>query len=291
MDKIAYLVMCHKNEQQVMTLINSLVDKYADVYVHVDKKNTELYQKLSENFNKIPSVNLLEERVAVFWGGFSQLRAIIGLIKAVVKSGTRYSYVSLISGQDLLIKPHLQFYKYLERCYPKEFIELERHAEFDARINTFQVGSSISRYKCVRGFNYCLRYIYNHFHVGIKKFRVKDIYKGGTWWTLTGKSLEKIMEYVDANPVYVNRFKHTICADEHFIQMLIKKLGIDKWICNNNLRYIDWENCKDNPKILTNDDYEKIMNSSAFIGRKFDMEKDSIICDRLIEYSRKKDCL
>ncbi|MEI3420782.1 MAG: hypothetical protein V8R91_06875 [Butyricimonas faecihominis] len=70
-------------------------------------------------------MNLVEERVAVFGG--SELRAIIGLIKAVVKSGTRYSYVSLISGQDLLIKPHLQFYKYLERCYPKEFIELERH--------------------------------------------------------------------------------------------------------------------------------------------------------------------
>ena len=290
MNRIAYLVMCHKNGRQVMTLINSLVSEYADVYVHVDKKNDELYLSLSESLNNTSGAYLLKERVAVSWGGFSQLEAIILLIKTMLRSGIKYSYASLISGQDLLIKPHIQFYKYLETYYPQEFIELERHPEFDARINTFQIGTNIGRYKCVRVLNYFLRYIYNHMHIGIKKFNVEDIYKGGEWWTLTEKSLKTIVEFVDENPAYMNKFKHTMCADEHFIQMLIKKLGIDGQVCNNNLRYIDCKDCKDNPKILTNDDYERIMASSAFIGRKFDMEKDSVICDRLIEYSRKKDC-
>lgn len=146
MNRIAYLVMCHKNGQQVMTLINSLVSEYADVYVHVDKKNDELYLSLSESLNSNFGAYLLKERVAVSWGGFSQLEAIILLIKTMLRSGINYSYASLISGQDLLIKPHAQFYKYLEICYPQEFIELERRPEFDARIKYV---SSRDKYRTV----------------------------------------------------------------------------------------------------------------------------------------------
>ena len=59
MNRIAYLVMCHKNGRQVMTLINSLVSEYADVYVHVDKKNDELYLSLSESLNNTSGAYLL----------------------------------------------------------------------------------------------------------------------------------------------------------------------------------------------------------------------------------------
>lgn len=290
MDKIAYLLICHKNEKQVTALINSLVDEYADVYIHVDKKNDELYQRLYNNLNEKTGVYILHERVVVSWGGFSQVKAIIALINAMLHSGIKYSYASLISGQDLLIKPHIQFYRYLEVNYPLGFIELERCPEYDARINTFQLSSGVNQYKWARAFNYFFRYIYNHFHVGVKKFRAEDIYKGGTWWTLTETCLKNIMDYVNENPAYLKKFEYTICSDEHFIQMLIKKLGMGELIKNDNLRYIDWNNCKDNPKVLTNDDYSHIMASSAFIGRKFDMDRDSVICDKLLSYSRKKEC-
>ena len=72
------------------------------------------------------------------------------------------------------------------------------------------------------------------------------------------------------------------------MQMLIVKVGLLERVQNNNLRYIDWENCKDNPKVLLIEDLSRILASSDFIGRKFDIDEDSVVVDKLLRYSREK---
>lgn len=289
MKKIAYLILCHKNVTQVIELINSLVDSYADVFVHVDKKNDELYNILCDRFDKHSGVNVLEERVCVSWGGFSQIEAILRLIKNMLEMEVDYSYVSLLSGQDLLIKPHVQLYKYLNSNYPFEFIELERRPEFDARINTYQINTLNCKKSYLRLINYCLRYMYDKFHIGLKNFKPEEIYKGGEWWTLTRECLLKVMDYIYRNPEFIEKFRHTLCADEHFMQMLIVKVGLLERVQNKNLRYIVWKTSKDNPNILTMRDLNSILESFDFIGRKFDMDEDSVVVEKLLSYSREKE--
>ena len=203
MKKIAYLILCHKNAKQLIRFIESLVDSYADVYVHVDGKNNELYKTLQKEIDSQPNVYMLKERVAVSWGNFSQTEAILTLIRSMLQTKIDYSYVSLVSGQDLLLRPHAQFYEFLNSHYPIEFVELERRPEFDARINTFQINSGNCKQAWMRFINYCFRYMYDKCHIGIKKFEPEEIYKGGTWWTLTRDCLLKVIDYIDNNPTFI----------------------------------------------------------------------------------------
>lgn len=288
MKKIAYLILCHKNAKQIIRFIESLADSYADVYVHVDKKNDELYNVLQISFDMHSNVRILKERVAVSWGNFSQIQAILALIRNMLRAKIDYSYVSLVSGQDLLLKPHIQFYEFLNSHYPIEFVEIERRPEFDARINTFQINSGNCKRSWIRFINYCFRYMYDKCHIGIRKFKPEEIYKGGEWWTLTRDCLLKVIDYIDDNPAFVKKFRYTLCSDEHFMQMLIVKVGLLERAQNNNLRYIDWKNCKDNPRVLLMEDLPRIWASSDFIGRKFDMDEDSVVIDKLLKYSREK---
>ena len=54
------------------------------------------------------------------------------------------------------------------------------------------------------------------------------------------------------------------------------------------MRYIDWSEGKDSPKILTKDDLDKILGSRKLFGRKFDISKDREVIEYLLKY-RKED--
>lgn len=57
---------------------------------------------------------------------------------------------------------------------------------------------------------------------------------------------------------------------------------------NNCLRYIDWENGPEYPKILREEDYEKIIDSKALFGRKFDENVDKNIIDKIYKKIEEK---
>ena len=50
---------------------------------------------------------------------------------------------------------------------------------------------------------------------------------------------------------------------------------------NDNLLYLDWSAGQPNPKVLTIDDKDAILNSGKFFGRKFVAAKDEKILDFL----------
>ena len=45
--KIAYLMLVHKNFNQIKLLTDQLADELTHVYIHVDKKNEELFNEIT----------------------------------------------------------------------------------------------------------------------------------------------------------------------------------------------------------------------------------------------------
>ena len=91
--KIAYLILCHKNDQQVELLINHLSNEESDFYVHIDQKNSCFKIKETENVIVLDYA----ERVKVRWGTITMVKATIELINKCLTSGKKYDYVFLIS--------------------------------------------------------------------------------------------------------------------------------------------------------------------------------------------------
>lgn len=103
MNKHAYLIMAHNNIEQLIRLVRVLEDERNDIYIHLDsnvKDRNFLKQELKSDYSKIELI----ERLNVNWGGFSQVRCELNLLKAAVMSDIEYSRYHLISGADLPIK-------------------------------------------------------------------------------------------------------------------------------------------------------------------------------------------
>lgn len=112
--KHAYLVMAHKDDETLRTLLRTLDDPRNDIFIHMDAKNTGW----DEN-RALASIDkagiFFVPRISVTWGGYSQIACELGLLNAAVDKG-RYTYYHLLSGQDLPIKSQDRIHSFFDSC-------------------------------------------------------------------------------------------------------------------------------------------------------------------------------
>ena len=84
--KICYLILCHKNEEQVKNLIQQLSTDSTDFYIHVDKKASFLPSLLTS----LPNVYVInhENSFEVSWEKMSMVYATLALINMMSKKRT-----------------------------------------------------------------------------------------------------------------------------------------------------------------------------------------------------------
>src|SRR5699024_113161 len=121
--KLAYLILAHKDYEQVTLLIEQLIDEDTHVFVHVDKKNNKLYEELESGNKSKNNVHILSDRVSVNWSGFSQVDATLKLLTSAMLSDFKFEYVSLLSGQCLPIKSNEYIKSFLSEYKGFEFLE------------------------------------------------------------------------------------------------------------------------------------------------------------------------
>ena len=123
MKKIAFLVMAHKNADQVKRLIDRLLsDDRVEVFLHFDKKYTG---DLSELMND-DRIHFLAERLSGHLYGQSLVEIENRLLTDALcfsKTHTHLYYYCLLSGQDYLLKPITDIVDELLETYPKPYID------------------------------------------------------------------------------------------------------------------------------------------------------------------------
>lgn len=115
-----------------------------------------------------------------------------------------------------------------------------------------------------------------------KKKNIEGIkyYYGSCGWYLSGEFVEYCLAYLDEKPEFYESYKKTSCPDESFFQTLLmnsKYAGTRK----DYLHYIDWSEGKSSPKILVCDDFDKIFSSGKLMARKFDIDVDPKIIEKI----------
>lgn len=132
--KIAFLMQCHKNPEQINLLLNALKHPQVDIFVHVDAKS----KSIRNNIVKRDGVYLLSEKecVDVKWAQFSQVKATLNLLDAAISRGGYYHYF-LISGQDFPLKPVEEIVEYLDERKDDNFIECSSIKKFEKRNDIF----------------------------------------------------------------------------------------------------------------------------------------------------------
>jgi len=283
----AYLIMAHNNFQVLDKLISLLDDPRNDIYVHLDKKAKNIHEK---EFKTKNSGLYFIKRINVYWGGFSQIRCELLLLKTAYTKN--YDYYHLISGVDLPLKRQDYIHNFFYQNKGKEFVHFDQY-QYDNSNNEkimfyhfFQNAPNLKIQNYIR-----IKLLKFQKLIGINRIKSVDteFQKGANWFSIT----DNFAGYILSKEKWIKKvFKFTRCADEIFIQTLawnsVYRENLYNKEFNNNLscmRYIDWS--RGNPYIWRNKDYDELINSDYLFARKFDYNTDKDIINRIYDFLTK----
>ena len=273
----AILITAYHDMQQLHRLLDWF-DADFELFIHLDKRCKEDTSWIN-NRNNVH----LYRKYAVEWGDFRHLKAIILLMREAYKY-SELEFFNLITGSDYPIPSLVQFKAFVEEHKQNNYLEHFPlpHADWGAegglnRILYWWLRPNITRSSGA----WITRKLVNiQRRLGIKRhfnFFNGNLYGGGTYWSLSRKAVEAALDYINAHPSYLRRFRMTSIGEEVCLPTLLANSGLP--LINNYLRYIDWGPDGANPQVLTEKDYNKIVSSGALFARKL----ESGISDKLIE--------
>ena len=273
----AILITAYRDLEQLKRLAD-LFDADFEIFIHLDRKCREDYAAIGRRQN----VHLMS-RYNVEWGDFNHLQAII-LLMAEAYAHRDLEYFHLITGSDYPAMPLADFKAYCEQHKEDNYLEHFPlpHDEWGAegglnRIMYWWLRPNAHRTAgawLTRKLNSLQRRLNLKRNFGYFGGR---LYGGGTYWSMSRKAMGVAMDYLQAHPGYLRRFRHTSIAEEVCLPTLWANSGIA--LTNNYMRYIDWGTDGANPQVLTEKDFDNIKASGALFARK--MERGA--SDRLME--------
>lgn len=274
--RIAHLILTHGTAQQLDRLIERI--SYADdlIFIHVDlKTDIALYKHL---FNK-PNIHFIKNRIKVYWGTYSIVRATLNSLEEIIASNEAFDYLNLLSGQDYPLKPNKDIHEFLELNRGKAFMEF-----YDVYTEWQEAIPRIEKYYLTayhfKG-KYFVEKILNRFF-SPKKTPYDFVPVGRSqWFTITRDQVNYIYDYSREHRKLIQFFKLTWGSDELFFQTILYNSVYKKDMVNNNLRLIDWSEKKSSPKTFTLKDADTLSQSDKSYARKFNIQVDSKILDYL----------
>ena len=276
--KHAFMMLVHKDFEQVNTLVSNL--SFGDIYIHVDKKNNQLFDRLATCYKDAKNVFLLKDRINVNWSGFSMVEATLSIIKYMISNNRQYDYVHLISGQDMVLMTNKQLDNFLSSIGKNkilmEYADVNSYRWRVKRYSFFRENPNNRKF-VYRVIDNILRY--SQFILPERKnLNNLKLYKGSQWFTMPYECLE----YVHIlSKKYISDFQYTACSDEHFFQILIMNSKYKDNVINNNARYIVFKKNKASPEFISLNDFDKMMNGQYIFARKFESSINKNIVEKI----------
>ena len=287
-ERHAYLILAHKNWNQLIKLVELLDDERNDIYIHIDKKS-QIGEDILEMIRRAVAKSKIcfVDRVEVQWGDYSVIEAEFRLLRAAVNEN--YQYFHLISGMDLPLKSQNEIHEYFDRHNGKEFIqflddEWTRKTQTRVRYYWFFQGKLGSRRE--QSPIYVIQRLLLGLQklIGINRCRKYTARTGAQWVSITRKFATCLC---DNEQLIEKRFAQTFCPDEWMMQTIAIENGFTDFVyCLQPVdtrlsiqRYIDWE--RGTPYIFRASDYDELMESDCLFARKFDETIDNVIIDKI----------
>ena len=283
--KHAYLIMAHKQLNNLTRILNMLDDYRNDFYIHIDKKAGRISPELICKGVKCSKV-IFTKRINTYWGASSLVDCELILLESCTKN-EKYEYIHLLSGADLPIK---------SKEYILDFFDSHPNTEF------LQVGNALPHINRLKHFHFLLNHPYFHPRImttvskltetinnqlridRLKKFKSINIIKVAQWFSITGECAN----YVLSQRQFIRKLtRHTSCPDEMFLGTILFGTPFWKHLYNSeqswdgHMRYIDRiRNEGASPHTFTMEDKDDIDSSGMLFARKFDETVD----ENIIEY-------
>lgn len=293
MSRHAYLIIAHRVDYTLKTLLTLIDDSRNDIFLHMDKKNRSFSDRDLDGLVSKGNLYILKKRIAVGWGTFEMVKCEMVLLEEATKKG-HYEYYHYLSGADLPLKNQDYIHEYFDAHRGMEFVGYGTDAdEFQYRVQCYHFFMSVvGRGLCREGIKGKITAWYHKAlnrqkRRNFQRYKGRYFYKGSQWVSVTDKLARDLVAH--KKEIY-STYRFTSCTDEMFIQTFVRehdeyyqhiwqlnKLGAS----DEGARYIDWE--RGNPYVWKTEDYDLLRNSKRLFARKFDCDNDANIIDLVSE--------
>jgi hypothetical protein len=238
---IAYLIAAHTEPALLGRLVRALATPWSRFFVHIDAKVP--IAPFVEQLAGLANVSLIEDRVQVNWGGFSQVEATLRMLRAARTSGEAIARYTLLSGacypvvgnfvlREILCNGALEYVQ----SHPmpgltKPLTRLTRwHFEGGQRRTGIQAIA-------IRALNSVMDH-------GPRRDLARGLgnlepHAGGNWWALSDPAVRTVLDTVDARPRMVRFFRHADCPDECFFQTILSN-SVHAPQISQSVTFADW---------------------------------------------------
>jgi hypothetical protein len=194
----------------------SVGDEECAFFVHVDKKTPpEVFP-----MDGAPKLRFTE-RIPVYWGEYSQMQAILGLVRAAMASEQKFDYLVLITGACYPIRTG-GYIKSLFAANPcqeyVDIVEVPGPGKPLSRLTTIRCESSRPiRRLLFRGLAKAglAQRDYRKYLGNLKP------YAGDGAWALSREACEYTLNYLAGHPEVENYFRNTFAPDEALIHTIL----------------------------------------------------------------------
>lgn len=279
---VRYLIIAAGNQHQVVSTVAKLNCPEAQFFVHIDSK-FDVCDELSQLARTHANILLLTNRIDCNWSGFSLVEAMLMLLEARPENWPEadvYQFLSdsclaLFNAEETVsrltsIGTNIHFWGRLSDNDSSAHLKLslvKYYWLFDISIFNWR------RHKS-RGGKYLVRYLEYFSRIFALLFPREiawEFYKGSQWMSISRADWVKMKNELDGQ--FVNRFKHTRAPDEIFFQTLYRRSfsGAKKLSGDNNVyanHYIDWSMPSLGPRLLSENDLSKAIDSGCLFMRK-----------------------
>jgi len=284
--RVAFLIQAHSDPDHLGRLTNAL--RGHDIFIHWDAK--------SGSAPVIPDVTFTDERVSVFWAGFTQVSATMAMVRTALETGHKYSKLVLISGSCYPIKPLSELLGMFADDGGRNYINAVRVAESEHLTKLVRkrmwrdavLPKQLSRNGMVGKVERWLRAALNVAISWVPKRKpYNDLYHGSNWWALTPDAARHALTVYEQNTNIRRYYSFTFASDEQFFQTVLRNSEFAE-SCGPvlpytgrgtyktaNLHLID----KSLTKWFDINDFELIRNSDKFFVRKLRSPQSTSLVD------------
>lgn len=278
--RMAFILMAYKDPPQIERLVKKLCHNGFDFYIHIDRKidiTPFLY------LEDLPGVFFVKKRVEIGWASYYLTVGIFNSMKEIINSGKEYNLLSVMSAQDYPLKPAEDLYRYFYQRKENNLVDIEADDsdwwnDAMVRINKYDMINFKFKGK------YRLQSVMNKI-LPVKRFPFPYKFYGGpnaTWLTLTIPAAKFVIDFFEGDRQFRKFLFFTWGPDEFLVPTLLKNSVFSESVINDNkYRYVDWSAGGAHPRILTNSDFDALMNSGSCMARKFDIKIDTEILNRI----------
>jgi hypothetical protein len=295
--RVAYVVVSHRNPGQILRLVSALKEgPGAEVVVRHDQRRNRIDPAALDELG----AHLLEDGIDVQWGEFSQFRMLVGALEYAL-GALDPDWILVISGQDYPLRPMAEIEASLAAAEPDAFLQ-------DAwELDTGSLPGPPED-------EFFLRYAYRHYvvprwvprpprrlrpvlyrrdmpqglpsRIGVRRTRLPfgerfRCFVSADWLTLRRHAARLVVETARTDRRLERYYRRTVIASESFFaSVLMNAPGID--VARESRRFVAFARPgTPHPDVLTTKDLDRLLASGMQFGRKFDVETDAEVLDRL----------